>query len=698
MASTFLGLTIASSGLTAANAGINVTANNISNRNTTGYSRQVVTQQAFKPIRVYARYGTMGAGVTVTGIDQIRDSYYDHKYWKNQGSLGEHSLKNYYMGQIEELYFSEIKSSGFTTYYSNFTAALETLYTNPADISKRNAVIQSAQTLASYFNDTATSLDAYQDDTNLQISVMVDRINSAAKNIAALNKQIQTLELNGATANELRDQRANIVDELSKYVGVTVLEKVSDTGSSSYSVKICNQTLVEGQICNTLYIKTRTGEELRHDEDVEGLYDIVWSNGMSFGTYNENLTGMIKGYIDIRDGNNQELTHHPIEDAEGLKYKGIPYYKVQTNLFVKEYAREFNKIQMQGQNFNEESTARIPFFSLTTMTTEKVQEQADALYNLYKAADGTTVEIQNADGSTTKWSKGDVDGCKNVDEWIEEKALEFAKEQHPTLLETDLKDGDNLKEKYMEEYLYGIDYDKVLEYAKKQHPDIAENDLLKDPKADRIVKEEYLDEYRYKYLHNADYQQKAVAYAVKNQISGVTTKEDCYNPDGTVKDDVIDAYMDATRESADMAGCMIMVDFISDQMTAGNMCVNEELILDNNKVATTGYLYDGVDSQDLIQEMVKLADKRFMINGTAEEFMESLVAVSAIDSDAEKALETNYENISHAIENQRLSISGVDEDEEAANLVRYQHAYNLAAKCISVMAEIYDKLINETAV
>ena len=57
MASTFLGLTIASSGLTAANAGINVTANNISNRNTTGYSRQVVTQQAFKPIRVYAKIG-----------------------------------------------------------------------------------------------------------------------------------------------------------------------------------------------------------------------------------------------------------------------------------------------------------------------------------------------------------------------------------------------------------------------------------------------------------------------------------------------------------------------------------------------------------------------------------------------------------------------------------------------------------------
>ena len=147
-----------------------------------------------------------------------------------------------------------------------------------------------------------------------------------------------------------------------------------------------------------------------------------------------------------------------------------------------------------------------------------------------------------------------------------------------------------------------------------------------------------------------------------------------------------------------MAGCMIMIDYITDQMTAENMCVNEDLILDNDKMATTSYIYDGVDSQDLIGEMVKLADKRFMINGNAEEFMEGLVAVSAIDSDAARAMETNYENISATIENQRLSISGVDEDEEAANLVKYQHAYNLAAKCISVMSEIYNKLINETAV
>lgn len=717
MSSTFLGLSIASSGLTAANAGINVTADNLSNRSTVGYSRQVVRQQAAKAIRVFSRYGAVGAGVTITGIDQIRDSYYDHKYWKNQGSLGEHSLKNYYMSQIEELYFSEVKSetSGFTAYYSKFTASLETLYTNPADISKRNAAIQSAQTIASYFNDTATSLNTYQDDANLQISVMVERINSAAQNIAALNKQIQTLELNGAVANELRDQRANVVDELSKYVGVTVTEKLTDTGSSSYTVRICNNTLVDGHIYNTLHIEARDGEELRHEEDNDGLYDIIWNNGMNFSTYNESLTGMIKGYIDIRDGNNQEITQHPVKDAIGLEYKGVPYYKVQTNLFVKEYAREFNKIQMRGQNFNEESTSRIPFFSISNMKTEDVQKQADLLYNLYKGLievedpDGkvtkkTDIEIQNADGSVTKWSKGSVDGYENVDTWIEERALEFAKEQHPTLSEADLKetvDGKpKLQKKYINEYLYGINYDNVLEYAKKQHPDKSEEELLNTIKASINTPNNdnqiYVDEYRYEYLHSADYQQKAVAYAIANN-NAYNTKESCYE-NGKVKEDVIKAYKNATRNSSEMAGYMVMVDFIADQMTAGNICVNEQVMLDNNKMATTGYLYDGVDSQDLIKEMVKLADKKFIIGGTAEEFMESLVSVSSIDSKSEETLEANYTNISHTIENQRFSISGVDEDEETINLVKYQQAYNLAAKCISVMSEIYDKLINETAV
>ena len=58
----------------------------------------------------------------------------------------------------------------------------------------------------------------------------------------------------------------------------------------------------------------------------------------------------------------------------------------------------------------------------------------------------------------------------------------------------------------------------------------------------------------------------------------------------------------------------------------------------------------------------------------------------------------NYFNLQTAVNNQRTSVSGVDEDEEALNLIKFQNAYNLASKVISVMAEMYDKLINETGV
>ena len=74
--------------------------------------------------------------------------------------------------------------------------------------------------------------------------------------------------------------------------------------------------------------------------------------------------------------------------------------------------------------------------------------------------------------------------------------------------------------------------------------------------------------------------------------------------------------------------------------------------------------------------------------------------ISDISVDTQKAtiFQKNYSNISNAIDKQRMSISGVDKDEEAIDLVKFQNAYNLSSKMVSVLAEIYDKLINETGV
>ena len=91
MASTFFGLNIAGSGLRAANASLNTAANNISNADTKGYSRQRVLQQAADPLRAFAAYGCAGAGVKTLAIERVRNEFYDVKYRENETNYGEYS-------------------------------------------------------------------------------------------------------------------------------------------------------------------------------------------------------------------------------------------------------------------------------------------------------------------------------------------------------------------------------------------------------------------------------------------------------------------------------------------------------------------------------------------------------------------------------------------------------------------------------
>ena len=91
-------------------------------------------------------------------------------------------------------------------------------------------------------------------------------------------------------------------------------------------------------------------------------------------------------------------------------------------------------------------------------------------------------------------------------------------------------------------------------------------------------------------------------------------------------------------------------------------------------------------------------DVRMFRGDSAETFLETLISDVTVDVNKTTTSSNNYSNLSTAIATQRTSVSGVDEDEEAMNLIKFQNAYNLASKVISVMSEMYDKLINETGV
>ena len=493
MANSFFGLHIGTSGLYAANTWLNITANNISNEQTKGYSRQTATQQASRPLRVYQRYGQLGSGVEVSNISRVRDEYYDVKYWLNNCKQGDSSTRAYYLTQIED-YFADDGVSGFTTEFGGLYNSLEELSKNPADLSARSSMLNYAQNFLEYMTTIRTNLQNTQADINAEISSNVDQINALAKEIAIINKQINVIELQGANANTLRDKRALLLDELSSIVEIDTNEVTYSNGKSEFYVTICGKSLVNNYDCFTLEVVAR--EDKADSDDLVGLYDIQWSYGESFNPATSGTTGTLAALIRLRDGNNyipEENNPH----SEPIAFKGIPYYINEVEKFLEELTSTLNDIHSVGVNLYDESTADIPLF-----------------------------------------------------------------------------------------------------------------------------------------IHTDD-----------------------------------DRYI-----------------------------VNPDVLNDPAKMATSTYGTNNISAKDVINELVASKDLRNFDGGTAKEALNTIITELSIDSKKAQDNERNYTNFNTLIQNQRLSIMGVDKDEEAMNLVKYQEAYDLSAKVIQIMSEVYDKLINETGI
>ena len=313
MASTFFGLSIASSGLRAYQASANTVSNNISNVDTKGYSKQVTNMRANHALRGYTEYGTLSTGVSADSVTQVRSEYYDNKYWQYSGYKGEYTEKVKFMSQVESYFQDDDSLKGFSSIYAEFFNDIDSLRGNPASTSVRNQMISSAKKFCSYFNAVSSGLQKIQEDVNDQIKSTVDEINSIAQKIALLNDQINDVEINGGYANDMRDQRALLVDELSTMVAVDVKEtkvvnsKYPDmyTGATSYTVKINGLELVSDGQYRQLECEARKYKD--NQNDAEGLYDIKWEKtGNTFKAGASSMSGSLKALFDIRDGNNGE--------------------------------------------------------------------------------------------------------------------------------------------------------------------------------------------------------------------------------------------------------------------------------------------------------------------------------------------------------------------------------------------------------
>lgn len=612
MPSTFFGLTIASSGLSAYQIALNTTANNVSNVQTPGYSKQVANRVSSDCLRVFQKYGSVGTGVTTTSITQLRNIYYDTKYWNNQSSVGLYETKLNYMQQIENYYIDDESAKGFSTILNTMFNALDTLKNQSGSMDVRQQFVGSVQNFATFFNATYQGLSEIQSNANEEIKSTVANINAIAEKIANLNKQINVIEVQGGYANELRDQRALLIDELSTIVPTEVSEipvknsnfPEMETGANNYIVRIGGQTLVDGYDYETLTCVAR--EHKVNQCDNEGLYDIKWTTtGNTFAAGASSMSGSLKALFDVRDGNN------------GENFTGA--------------ARVLNSRQVQ-----------VISPSITSIEAMTMPETG-------------VLTINGRDYNYTDFSF-ELDAEGNVTSYTFN--LENALSAEERLLVDGMKVSIGSSVDVMGIPYYMAQMNQFLRSFSSMF-----NDIM---------------------LKGEDLNGDATDYY--SFITGTDLNGD-------------DFFFGASDKN--YGGTVSCTDSSYYKLTAANLCASNLCVKQPEKIATQTFRTEesGVDDYDIMEELAKLkSDTVLFRGGSADGFLKCMISDVSIDAQKAEIFQNNFLNIQNQLETQRMSVSGVDEDEEALDLIKFQNAYNLSSKMISVMAEIYDKLIQETGV
>lgn len=637
----FFEFNVALSGLFAAQRGLHVTSNNITNASTDGYSRQILGQRADTPLSGFG-VGMTGTGVMTTNVTRVRDSYLDLKLWTQNPKLGEYNIKVTQNSLIEGA-FGEPSDAGFTKVFNDLFNSFDEVSKDPTSGAAKVSVRENLISFGKYYSNISTALTGYQQNLNYEIKAIVDEINILGTRIQNLNSQIFQAEIYGDDANSFRDERDACIDRLSELINVEAKEEekvVEGKVLKTFSVKIAGQTFVDHLNLNTLGVEVRGEKEQKIDdivntlsglyeklknggltvdeitnineqikleqkkltdltpectidangsitynsplegkievlkvnpdfsteiktagdgkfnvEDVDGLYNVIWQNGLSFDMGNANLSGELKGLIDLRDGCGTA-------ESSEVTYNGIPYYISRLNGYVRQFA----------QTMNDEYS---------------------------KDKDGT---IMIAGGLTY--------GGKEV------------------------------------AYIERDESGKIVKCYDKDKNEIA------GLSAGEL--EEIGNKYTTKY--------KLFSYSTGSSTGIPATGEDLVGNDYS-------------------------------KMTATNITISKEIYENASNMRST-YDTDKESGGDLFRNLSNQKDNSKMFKeGDPKDYMASIFSELGINAQEAIMYQSTQESVTGIIKNQRLSVSQVDLTEEFTNLIKYQQAYQASAKIMNTIDGIYETTI-----
>lgn len=311
MANGMSSLYIGVSGLQAAQHSLNTTGHNLSNIDTTGYTRQQITYSTSRYFELGRNgVGSMqyGIGVNVQEIRRVRNEFLDKAYRQENGRAAFYESQYTAIEEVETL-FGEMEGVKFEDMMNNFYAAVNEVAKNPGSTVTRTELVQNATAFINRANAIHDGLVSYQKMLNTKVVNMVNRINELGMKVDELNKQINYIESCGESANDYRDQRDAALDELGSYIKMNYEEN----SEGKVSINLEGAVFLTGSSFFPMDV-----QEIGNT----GLYEPVWPvmNNRSvfslteeFNTVNNNDIGELKGILLARGSMRANYEDVPVE-------------------------------------------------------------------------------------------------------------------------------------------------------------------------------------------------------------------------------------------------------------------------------------------------------------------------------------------------------------------------------------------------
>lgn len=405
--STFAGFNTAQLAMMASQRGLDVTGQNLSNINTTGYTRQRLDLLSLNPvgnsIGSSAFDAKVGQGVMMRGVSQIRDPFLDIQYRGEVPKVGTVEAKDDILASIGDI-FDESDSEAIRTRLSAIVSQLTNLATpENAGSGSADALVRSAcEVLLDSLHQNGSAIANVRTELiNKMNQSVMPQLETYLEEIKNLNISIRNSQILGNPALELQDQRNQMLDELAEYMPIEVTYHTKDMGGG-IKVDTLEVKLKLNDANNTKI--TLIDDDKRGDFKFDGTtgkgklkviaaYDRTDPNAQKTETdITDKLSnGILKGNLDML--NKSEAFDHPASDT-----KGIGYYEQLFNTFVNQFATMMNKMN-QDANGKDQPLFKTTDGSATfTATNIKLSDQwinGETKITLSKKQDAGSTDYEN---------------------------------------------------------------------------------------------------------------------------------------------------------------------------------------------------------------------------------------------------------------------------------------------------------------